>query len=82
MIAPRRESATLTLGQLSARLGISEHRVKYAITRFRIQPAGRVGIIRFWNESDVPRIKHAIDGVAARSGLMGARREDPSCPRA
>lgn len=55
----------LTLGQIAARLGVAQHRIKYAITRCGIQPIGRVGIIRIFDEAELPRLRRAVFGVAA-----------------
>lgn len=61
----------LTLGQLAQQLGVSIHRVKYAIESYRIEPVTRIGIMRVWSEDDLPRIKSAISRVASNRG--GAR---------
>ena len=58
----------LTLGQLAERLNVSTHQLKYAIDQYRIAPVTRVGIIRVWSEDDIPRIKSALDRVAANRG--------------
>ena len=62
------EDQLLTLGELARRLGESESRVKYAIGVYQIEPTTRVGILRCWRASDLPRIKSAIARVAARRG--------------
>lgn len=58
----------LTLGQLSERLDVASHRIKYAIDQYRIEPTMRVGIIRVWSENDIPRIKSALSRIAANKG--------------
>lgn len=63
------ERRLLTLGQLAQRLGVSIHRVKYAIESYRIEPVTRIGIIRVWSEDDLPRIKSAISRVASNRGV-------------
>ena len=42
-------------------------RAAYAIECSDIPPVRRVGTVRLWHRDDVPRIKAAIDRVAARS---------------
>lgn len=63
----------LTLGQIAARLRadgvcISDHQLKYALTTYRIEPAGRVGILRVWNEDAIPLIKSALRRIASNKG--------------
>ena len=62
------ENGFLTLGQIAARIGVTTHRVKYAIDQYRIEPAMRVGILRVWRERDIPRIKTALDRIASKNG--------------
>ena len=59
------EPRLLTLGQIAVRLKASKNRVAYAIDAYHITPAARVGILRAWPESDLPRIKSALDRVAS-----------------
>jgi hypothetical protein len=73
-------STVLTLGQISTRLGVPEHRAKYAVARFNIRPAGRVGIIRVWNETDLPRIRRALAEIATRR-TTSVVSEGTACPR-
>lgn len=68
--ANQNPSSLLTLGQLSTRLGISTHRLKYAIDQYRIEPASRVGIIRVWSEDSIPLIKSALARIAANRGRL------------
>ena len=56
--------AHLTLGQIADRLGVSTHRVKYAVDQYRIKPRFRIGITRVWSEDDLPRIQSALNRVA------------------
>ena len=58
----------LTLGQISERLHVPQHRAKYALTQYDIQPIGRVGILRVWREDDLPRIKSALTRISAKRG--------------
>ena len=58
----------LTLGQIAERLDVPAHRVKYAIDVYRVKPRLRVGITRVWAEEDLPRIRSAVNRVAANRG--------------
>jgi len=58
----------LTLGEIAARLNVSRHQLTYAIDTYRIAPAFRVGITRVWAEDDLPRIKAALERIAANRG--------------
>ena len=58
----------LTLGELARRLGESQSRIKYAVGVYQIEPATRVGILRCWQESDLPRIQGALTRIAKQRG--------------
>ncbi len=58
----------LTLGQLARRLGVSTHRLKYAIDQYQVEPRMRVGITRVWSEDDIPRMRSALARVASNRG--------------
>ena len=58
----------LTVSQLSERLNVSTHQLKYAIDQYRIAPTTRVGIIRVWSETDIPLIKSALARIASNRG--------------
>jgi DNA-binding transcriptional MerR regulator len=62
----------LTLGEISERLGVSTHRLKYAIEQYKIPPTRRVGIIRVWSDDKIPLIQKALAQIAENRG--GARR--------
>ena len=55
----------MTIGDIARATGQPEHRVKYAIKRHNIEPAGRVGITRIWRREDLPRIGMALSNTAA-----------------
>lgn len=54
----------LTLGQISSETGEPDYRVKYAVTRYRIVPDRRIGIVRVWRRSQLPAIKNALARTA------------------
>ncbi len=58
--------ALLTIGDLANLLGVSIHRLKYAIEQYKIEPTRRVGIIRVWSEDKVPLIENALARIAAK----------------
>lgn len=58
----------LTLGQICERLGVPQHRAKYAIAQYDIRPVGRVGILRVWSEDDLPRLRIALTEIASNRG--------------
>ena len=53
----------LTLGQLAERVGATTHQTKYAVDQYRIEPAGRVGILRVWTEEAIPLVKGALTRI-------------------
>jgi hypothetical protein len=56
---------TLTIADLKRLIGRPAHVINHAISRFGPEPAGRVGIIRFWNEADLPAIVASVDKTNA-----------------
>jgi len=50
----------LTIGDISNRIGIPQHRVAYAIKRYGVEPAQRAGMTRLWTEDCVERIAAAV----------------------
>lgn len=54
----------LTIGEIAERLGVSMHRLKYAIDQYKIPPDRRVGIIRVWSEEKLPLIASALAKIA------------------
>ncbi len=61
-------SDCLTLGQIADRLGVTSHRIAYAVTQYNIHPSGRVGILRVWSIEDLPRIESALKRIADNRG--------------
>ena len=67
------KATPLSLGQIRDRLAadgvdVPIHRVKYAIGAAGIQPCCRIGILRCWPESALPKIRAAILKTARRNG--------------
>ena len=57
-------SLAMPLHLFAERLNVSAHRLKYALERHKIAPVARVGILRVWCESDIPRIRRALAAIA------------------
>lgn len=64
---PRPIPRLLTIGEIADELGVSMHRLKYAINQYKIAPDRRVGIIRVWSEDKVPLIETALAKIAENS---------------
>jgi len=61
---------TITIGDIVRECNTTSSRAKYAIETYRIEPRGRVGIIRIWSrEEDLPRIKSALARIAGGRGF-------------
>ena len=62
----------LTLGDLVHITGQAEHRVKYAINAYGIEPTQRAGVLRLWTQDDVPLVRAALDRIAANRPALTA----------
>ena len=62
------EANLLTVGQISDRLNEPPNRVSYVISKFRLKPVQRVGIIRLFAEEQVDTIKQGLYNIQIRSG--------------
>lgn len=49
-----------TLGRAAAELGEPLHRVRYAVDTRKIEPAGRVGVYRVFDDAGVEKIRQAL----------------------
>ena len=64
----------LTLGQLSEEVRkisdgpVSTHQVDYAVREYKIEPVGKVGILRVWTADAIPRVRSALARIAANRG--------------
>lgn len=61
----------LTITQIAKLENEPPHRVGYAIERYQIQPAQRVGIIRVFTRDQLPAIRAALRRTA--SAAVGGR---------
>ena len=76
----------LTITELGRRLGLPPYVVNYAIIKFRLEPATRIGIARVWSENDLPKIREAVektattkrDGCSTPAARRGGRRRRPA----
>ncbi len=50
----------ITVGQIADRLGEPPSRVAYAITKYRLKPVTRVGIIRLFSDKQVELIRQGL----------------------
>jgi len=55
-----------TVGEIARRLGESLHRIEYVIRSRNIQPAGRAGHVRIFDELDVAQIADELRLIDAR----------------
>ena len=53
----------LTTGDLASRLNEPDWRIRYAIKRAGINPAGRAGHYGLYAEADIPRIAASLRGL-------------------
>jgi len=54
------KTAVLTLGQIADALGQPPSRVSYVVSKYRLKPVARVGIIRLFTEQQVLAIQQAL----------------------
>lgn len=57
-----------TVGEIARRLGEPIHRIEYIITARKIEPSGRAGNLRVFNEADVDRIASELRRINAERG--------------
>jgi len=69
------ESRTLlTTGEIADLLRQPPSRITYIISKYRLKPAARVGIIRLFNAKQVQAIRVAL--AAMHAGKIGVKYED------
>lgn len=56
----------LTIGQIADRLKEPPARVAYVVSKYRLKPVSRVGIIRLFSEEQVKAIKQGLYGIQIR----------------
>jgi hypothetical protein len=54
----------LTVGDLRRETGEPDHRIKYALQSYAIEPVGRIGNLRVWSRDQLPHIKSALRRIA------------------
>ncbi len=60
------ESELLTIGQIADRLEEPPARVAYIISKHRLKPISRVGIIRLFSETQLTVIRESISNIQIR----------------
>ena len=63
------EHELLTIGQISDVLEEPPARVAYIISKYRIKPVQRVGIIRLFDERQIKAIKQGLYGIQIRRSI-------------
>ena len=56
----------LTVGQIAERLREPPARVAYIISKYRLKPVKRVGIIRLFDEEQVNEVKRGLYNIQIR----------------
>ena len=56
----------LTIGQIADKLQEPPARIAYVISRFRLKPVERVGIIRRFSAEQVEAVRQALYGIQIR----------------
>jgi hypothetical protein len=65
---PAEIPSLLTVGQIAKQLGVDTHRVAYVIRSRRIQPCGRAGIFRVFDDPAVARIASELRRIQQATG--------------
>lgn len=60
------EQELWTIGQIADRLAEPPTRVAYIISKYRLKPAQRVGIIRLFSDQQVEAIKQGLFNIQIR----------------
>lgn len=61
------KTAVLTLGQIADELGQPPSRVNYVVSKYRLKPVARVGIIRLFSEQQAQAIRERLSGTQNRN---------------
>lgn len=56
----------LTIGQIADQLQEPPARVAYIVSKYRLKPVSRVGILRLFGEQQVEAIKQGLYGIQIR----------------
>ena len=62
----KQQPQLLTLPEAAARIGVTLHRLRYAVTDAKIAPKQRAGIIRLFGVDQLPEMARAVGRVAGR----------------
>lgn len=57
----------LTIGQIADRLQEPPARIAYIVSKYRLKPIQRIGIIRLFNEQQIQVIKRGLYVIQIRS---------------
>ena len=60
------EQKHLTIGQMADILEETPARIAYIISKYRIKPVERVGIIRLFDQQQIKAIKQGLYGIQVR----------------
>lgn len=61
------EQNLLTVGQIADVLKEPPARIAYIISKYRLKPVQRIGIIRLFDEEQIKAIKQGLYGIQIRS---------------
>ena len=62
------EQEVLTIGQIADLLQEPPARVAYMVSKYRLKPVQRVGIIRLFSQEQVQAIKQGLYNIQIRKG--------------
>ena len=65
----------LTIADIRRETSQPAHVINHALDRFGPAPAGRIGIMRIWELTQLPEIRESLRKTAARSTLPARRQE-------
>lgn len=64
-----------TISNLRKTFSLPKAPINYAIEKYNIEHAGRVGITRYWTDEDVPRIREALRKTGALESAHDSAQE-------
>ncbi len=60
----------LTIGQIADQLQEPPTRIAYVVSKYRLKPVQRVGIIRLFDEQHIKAIKQGLYGIQVRGSAL------------
>jgi len=60
------EQKLLTVGQIADQLSEPPARIAYIVSKYRLKPVQRIGIIRLFDEGQIKVIKHGLYNIQIR----------------